>query len=133
MKKFLIAALAASLVGTPAMAQPFRGDAVRTKVVQNGRGQVVKKVTVRQDRRGDTVRKVTVRQNPRGFQQQRRWAKGQRFDRRYATNYRVIQSPRAYRLYDAPRGYRWVRSGDDAVMVGIASGIVGAVIANIIR
>lgn len=119
MKKFLIAALAASLVGTPAMAQPLRGDAVRTTVVQNGRGQVVKKVTVKRDRAD--------------LRQQRRWAKGQRFDRRYATNYRVIQSPRAYRLQNAPRGYQWVQSGNDAVMVAIATGIVGAVISGVIR
>ena len=121
MKKFLIAAVAASLVGTPAVAQPFRGDQVRTKVVQNQRGQLVQKVTVRQGDRRD------IRQ------QQRRWAKGQRFDRNQAVNYRVIQSPRAYRLQNAPRGYRWVQSGNDAVMIGITSGIVAAVMANIIR
>jgi Ni/Co efflux regulator RcnB len=120
MKKFLIAAVAASLVGTPAVAQPLRGDTVRTKVVQNHRGQVIKTVTVRRDDR-------------RGFQQQRRWAKGQRFDRNRATNYRVIQSPRAYRLQNAPRGYHRVQSGNDAVMIGITSGIVAAVMANIIR
>lgn len=115
MKKFLIAAVAASLVGTPALAQSY-GSVTRTKVVQNHRGQLVKKVT---------VKKVAP--------QHRRWAKGQRFDRRYATNYRVIRTPRAYRLHDAPRGYYWARSGDDALLVGGGSGVIAAVFANVIR
>jgi Ni/Co efflux regulator RcnB len=56
--------------------------------------------------------------------------RGQRFDSRYARNYRVIQNPRAYRLHNAPRGYRWVQSGNDAVLVAIASGLIGAILAN---
>ena len=38
-----------------------------------------------------------------------------------------------YRLYNAPRGYHWVRSGNDAVLVGITSGIIAAIMANAIR
>jgi Ni/Co efflux regulator RcnB len=66
-------------------------------------------------------------------QQDHRWSKGQRFDHRYARAYRVISSPRTYRLYTAPRGYHWVQSGHDAVLVGITSGIIAAVMANAIR
>lgn len=61
-----------------------------------------------------------------------RWSKGQRFNSRIATNYRVISNPRAYRLKNAPRGQRWVQSGNSAVLIGISSGIVSAVIANAI-
>jgi Ni/Co efflux regulator RcnB len=32
-----------------------------------------------------------------------------------------------------PRGYRWVRNGNDAVLIGITSGIVASVIAGAIR
>jgi Ni/Co efflux regulator RcnB len=66
-------------------------------------------------------------------QQDHRWNKGQRFDRRYARDYKVIGSPRMYRLYNAPRGYHWVQSGHDAILVGITSGIIAAVMANAIR
>src|SRR3954469_17844343 len=59
-----------------------------------------------------------------------RWQRGQRFDRRYASNYRVISNPYAYHLRTAPRGYRWVQSGNDAVLVAITSGIIGALVAN---
>ena len=68
-----------------------------------------------------------VRQNQ--FQA-RRWNRGERFDSRYASNYRVIANPRAYRLNAAPRGYRWVQSGNDAVLVALTSGLIGAVLAN---
>jgi Ni/Co efflux regulator RcnB len=62
--------------------------------------------------------------------QHHRWERGQRFDRRYATNYRVISNPYYYNLRPAPRGYRWVQSGNDAVLIAITSGIIGALVAN---
>ena len=45
----------------------------------------------------------------------------------------MIGSPRAYRLHDAPRGYRWVQSGNDAVLIGITTGIIASVIANAVN
>jgi Ni/Co efflux regulator RcnB len=32
-----------------------------------------------------------------------------------------------------PRGYRYVQSGNDAVLVGVTSGIIAAIFANILR
>ena len=113
MNKFMIAAMAATvgITGTaaPVMAQPFHGD--RNRVEHR---TVIKQVVVKQPRYHG-------------------WRKGQRFDRRYARDYRVISNPRSYRLHDAPRGYHWVRSGNDAVLVGITSGIIAAIMANSIR
>ena len=63
-------------------------------------------------------------------QQYRNFRKGDRFDSRYARNYRVVSNPRAYGLYNAPRGQHWVRSGNDALLVGLAGGVIGAIIAN---
>lgn len=120
MKKFITAALtaavaAASIASTPAMAAPFqRGD---------HRVTVVKKVD----------RHVTQRQVQQRQVQQRGWKKGDRFDRRQARNYRVISNPRAYRLREAPRGYRWVQSGNDAVLIGITSGIVASILGSAFR
>jgi Ni/Co efflux regulator RcnB len=62
--------------------------------------------------------------------QNHRWNRGDRFDRRFASNYRVISNPYAYHLRAAPRGYRWVQSGNDAVLIAITSGIIGALVAN---
>ncbi|MDE0947890.1 MAG: RcnB family protein, partial [Sphingobium sp.] len=53
--------------------------------------------------------------------------------RRQATNYRVINNYSGYRLNAPPRGYQWVQSGNDAVLIALTSGIIGAVIGGAIR
>jgi Ni/Co efflux regulator RcnB len=110
MKKFIAAALAASVLATPVMAAPYHGQDFRGRVEQRG------------DHRFQQ-RQV----------QHRSWHKGQRFNQREVRNYRVINNYRQYRLREAPRGYRWVQSGNDAVLVGITSGIIASVLANAIR
>jgi Ni/Co efflux regulator RcnB len=114
LKKILLGAAAASVLAAPAAAAPF-GHGNYNDRAYNGRGQVERVVTTRQ-----------VSQ----YRQAPRFRVGQRFDRRYATNYRMIQNPHYYRLNDAPRGYRWVQSGNDAVLVAVASGLIGAILAN---
>ncbi len=120
MKKFIIAAIAASLISTPVLAAPMhqQGQQDRSRVEQN-------------DRRPQAQR---VAHTPERMQRQSQgWKKGERFDTRQVSNYRVISNPRAYHLDDAPRGHRWVQSGNDAVLVGIASGLIAAVIAGSIN
>jgi Ni/Co efflux regulator RcnB len=131
-KKFIIAALAATVATTPILAAPFdRHDDRGGRYTQNDRDSRNNR-DVRIDRR--VQKQVVIRHDDRrGRSQYRSWNRGDRFDNRYARNYRVISSPRAYRLYDAPRGYRWVQSGNDAVLVGITSGIIASVMANMIR
>jgi Ni/Co efflux regulator RcnB len=64
----------------------------------------------------------------------RQFRRGERFYSNRAPNYVVIDDYRRWdRLRPPPRGYRWVRSGNDAVLVGIASGIVASVIIGAIR
>ena len=120
MKKIALALAGASvaltgLVATPAAAADFGRH--------NDRGryeQVNKRVVVKQ----------RFNNNNRNRVQARRWNRGERFDRRYASNYMVISNPGYYRLRPAPYGYHWVRSGNDAVLVAIASGLIGALVAN---
>jgi Ni/Co efflux regulator RcnB len=119
MKKMLLGAVIAAVSMTPMAASPSMAQAQRTvtkvKVKPNGR-TVVKKRVVRASQ-----------------QQNRRWARGQRFDRRYASNYQEIgnwQQYRGRRLYAPPRGYHWVRSGNDAVLVAVTGGLIGAVLAG---
>ncbi|CAH0349987.1 hypothetical protein SPH9361_00882 [Sphingobium sp. CECT 9361] len=126
MKKFLMALAATTMVASPilatqAQAQPNRQQVVKTTVKHKANGRTVVK-------QKQVVRKF----DNRGYKNHR-WAKGQRFDRRQATNYRVINDYRNYRLNTPPRGYQWVRSGNDAVMIALTSGIIGAVIGNAIR
>lgn len=149
MKKLILAAVAASVLATPAAAAPFGRNDNRGRVeqVQRNSRQAVRQNArqdaraIRQDARQDarSIRQ-DARQDARFYRQdarqdfrqaQRRWNRGERFDSRYATNYRVIGNPRAYRLNDAPYGYRWVQSGNDAVLVAVASGLIGAIIGNL--
>jgi Ni/Co efflux regulator RcnB len=138
MNRFLIAALATTMVATPtlAAAQPYRGPAhnsahapSHTMVQQRGHGPVVVK------QRGHAP--VVVKQNSyhRAAKAQYRsnWRKGERFDSRQARNYRQIDYRQYRGLQAPPRGYRYVQSGNDAVLVGITSGIVAAVFASMIR
>lgn len=63
----------------------------------------------------------------------REWRRGDRFDRRYARDYQRIDYRRYRSLRPPPRGYHYVRSGDDAILVAVATGIVAAVVVNAIR
>ena len=127
MKKFIIAAVVASLVSTPVFAAPSQSHG------QNDRGRVEQnhRPDVRRDDNRLSVRRDDYRPNKQ--QARQNWKRGDRFDARKASNYRVIGNPRAHHLNTAPPGYRWVQSGSDAVLVGIASGIIASVIANVIR
>lgn len=122
MKKFILAALVATIATAPAFAAPNWDNHGR-----DNRGRIEHR-----DDRGNRHDRVD-RHDRRDRVEYRSWSRGQRFDRRYAQNYRVIGNPRAYRLHDAPRGYRWVQSGNDALLVGITSGIVASVLAGSFR
>jgi len=115
MKKFIIAAIAAStLFSGTAMAAPYpRGDD-RGRIEQRHDDHGLQEVQVRK------VKQVTTRE----------FRRGDRFDQRYARNYREIRNARVYHLRQPARGYRWVQNGNDALLVGITSGVVAAIVAN---
>ena len=109
MKKLLLSLAAAStLIGLPAVAgaQDYRHDSQRGRLEQ----------------RHDAHLKQA--------QRYRDFRRGERFDARYARNYQVIGNARAYHLRPAPRGQHWVRSGNNALLVGVTTGIIASVIAN---
>ncbi len=64
---------------------------------------------------------------------QRSWRRGDRFDPRLARDYAIIDHRRYRALRAPPRGYRYVRSGNDAVLISIATGVVAAIVANAVR
>ena len=127
MKKLMLAAAGAAvalspIAATPALARDFNGHNFN-RHVQVHKRNVVKKRIVKN-------RYVQNRYVQQRYVQQRHWRQGERFDYRYAPNYRVISNPYYYNLRPAPYGYRWVQSGNDAVLIAITSGIIGAIIGN---
>ncbi len=148
MKKLAIAAIAASIFALPAAADAQGRTVIRerpnaTVVINRGPGYQQRQVIQHNNQR-NVRQNVIVRQNQRAVQQQRavrqdqrayrQWQRGQRFDRRQAQNYRQIDyrhySQRG--VYAPPRGHQWVQSGNDAVLISLASGLIGAVIGGAI-
>jgi Ni/Co efflux regulator RcnB len=121
MKKFILAAVAATVAFSPVAATVAEAQAYqqqrKTTVVQKRNGNVVKK----------TVTKQTAPQYRTG------WKKGEKFNAKQARNYRQIDYRQYRGLKAPPRGYRYVQSGNDAVLVGITSGLIAAVVAGAIR
>ena len=60
-----------------------------------------------------------------------RFAKGQRFDRNPADHYAKLDYHRYKRLSAPPRGYTWVRSGNDAILVRTSNNVILRVIDNV--
>ena len=117
MKKFIMSAVAATMVLSPlaaASADAQRHTETSVRERPNGRTVVTQRTTV----------------NRPAY---RNWRQGERFDQRYAQNYQVVDYHRYRGLRAPPRGYHYVRSGNDAVLVGITSGIIASVIAGAIR
>ena len=67
---------------------------------------------------------------PRGYQV-RTWSYGQRMPSYYRSNQYVVNDYQRYGLRAPPRGYHYVRSGNDVVLAAIAGGLITAVIAGL--
>ncbi|MFZ4605894.1 MAG: RcnB family protein [Caulobacter sp.] len=68
---------------------------------------------------------------PRGYQQ-RHWRHGERLPAQYRTRGYVVYY-RTYRLAPPPRGYQYVRVGNDVVLVSIRGGLISLVLMDLFR
>lgn len=67
---------------------------------------------------------------PRGYQQ-RDWSYGQRMPSSYRSSQYVVNDYNRYGLRAPPRGYHYVRSGNDVVLTARSGGLITAVIAGL--
>lgn len=67
---------------------------------------------------------------PRGYQT-RAWSYGQRLPAQYRTRSYVVTDYGHYGLRAPPRGYQYVRSGNDVVLTAVTTGLITAVIAGL--
>lgn len=67
---------------------------------------------------------------PRGYQA-RSWAYGQRLPSQYRARTYVVSDYGRYGLRAPPRGYEYVRTGNDVVLTAVATGLITAVIAGL--
>jgi Ni/Co efflux regulator RcnB len=130
MKKFALVAttalaLGASTLGSVAAAAPYnsRGNDRdhRPRVEQRHHGFYVVNGHRYERMRGPAWKA------PKNYRHQS-WKRGQRLPSEYR---RVeVRDWRAYHLATPPRGYHYVRVGNDVILASIATGVISAVIAN---
>ena len=70
-------------------------------------------------------------QAPRGYQT-RQWRRGDRMPSAYRGRGYVVDH-RRYGLNAPPRGYHYVRSGNDAVLAAVATGVIASVIVSLFQ
>jgi Ni/Co efflux regulator RcnB len=110
----ILAALALAIPGTALAQGKGHGQGDDRGV---GHGQADKPVN-----HGQIVREVA-----------HRFKKGDKFDRRLARDYRVIDYQDYRALRRPPEGYRYVRSGEDILLISIASNLVEEVFTGLLR
>jgi len=60
----------------------------------------------------------------------RHWNRGDRLPREYWDRQYVVEDWRGHHLRQPPRGYHWVQSGNDYLLVAIATGIIADLLLN---
>jgi len=110
MKKILLATIALTMLATPALAQ-HRGDRDQGRDHRGPGGY-------EQQHRKPDMRK---QQKPR-----RHWSKGQHV----SAKHRGHVDYRRHNLKTPPRGYRWVENDGQYLMIGIASGLIAAIVTS---
>ena len=123
--------LTALLIAT---AMVFPAAAANAKSAEHSRTQVTHMVT--KDTRGHSHAKTakTKKTSKTVMVASPRFSKGQRFDRKRAVSYQVVDyRVNRTKLRAAPRGYSWVRSGRDVYLVRNSNGIVASVVTGIFR
>jgi Ni/Co efflux regulator RcnB len=56
--------------------------------------------------------------------------RGDRLPPQYRTRQYVVEDWRGHRLNAPPRGYQWVQSGGDYLLVAVATGIIASILLN---
>ncbi len=66
----------------------------------------------------------------RGYGPDHRYYIGKTLPREYRQNNYVVDDWRGHHLRQPPRGYHWVQSGGDYLLVAVASGLIASAIIN---
>ncbi len=82
----------------------------------------------RQDHRDDRGRGQDYEQ--RGAGPNHQFHKGERLSPEYRNRQYVVDDWRSHRLSAPPRGYQWVQTGGDYVLVAIATGVIMQLLLN---
>ena len=134
-KTVVSAIMAMSLTtGGFAFAQGYgdRNDRGRNEQAQRGGQQDRRDNEARQqDRRGDRGRASNdARRDERGAGPNHAFRRGDRLPVEYRHRQYVVDDWRGHNLSAPPRGYHWVQTGGDYVLVAIATGVILQLLLN---
>ncbi len=109
-----------------------RGDRGRNEQAQRGGQQDRRDNEARQpNRRGNQARANTdARRDERGAGPNHAFHRGDRLPAEYRHRNYVVDDWRGHNLSAPPRGYHWVQTGGDYVLVAIATGIILQLLLN---
>jgi len=84
------------------------------------------------NRRGDSYasHRHEIDRSERGAGRDHDFYRGSRLPSEYRHQYYVVDDWRGHRLSHPPRGYHWVQTGPDYVLVAITSGIIAQILLN---
>ncbi len=129
--KTVISAILAMSIAASGLAfgqrnDPARNDRGREELLlRRGHPDRHDNVNYRDNRRGD----VRIR-NDRGAGPNHDFRRGDRLPREFRSRQYVVDDWRGHRLSAPPRGYHWVQTGGDYVLVAITSGIILQLLLN---
>ena len=66
----------------------------------------------------------------RGAGPNHNWYRGSRLPPEYRSRQYIVDDWRGHRLSAPPRGYHWVQSGSDYLLVAIATGVIAQLLIN---
>ncbi|MED5544013.1 MAG: RcnB family protein [Pseudomonadota bacterium] len=112
------ASLALPLAGAPALAAPQHGHAPTAKS---------------QTRHGAPAPAKYVKKAKASPKSYKSFRKGDRFDQAHARNYQIVDYKRFRKLPAPKRGYRYVRAGNDVLLIGTSSYKVFQVYGGVFR
>ena len=84
----------------------------------------------RPDRYDNRARYNPDNHNNRGAGPNNSWHRGDRIPVQYRSHQYVVDDWRGYHLSAPPRGYHWVQSGGDYLLVAIATGVILQLLIN---
>jgi Ni/Co efflux regulator RcnB len=123
MKKLLTAAVALSVLASAGVASAQSGPHRQDNHAQQGRDH---NDNNNYERHASKRYKANRYQPPRGYQT-RNWRHGDKLPAAYRGKAYVVDY-RRYNLGAPPRGYEYVRVGDDVVLTAVATGLISSVI-----
>jgi Ni/Co efflux regulator RcnB len=140
-KKLIIPALIAASISSVAVAQDRgqdrgRDDRNRGDNMQRGHDNDHRGDDRRDDHRGNDYRGNDHRDNRgptaynRGAGPRHDLQRGGRLPSQYRNRQYVVNDWRGHRLSAPPRGYQWVQTGSDYVLVAAATGLIAQILLN---